>query len=90
MSKKDVFKTLSQVIGTPEDNSIWMVREVIKDMALSCTMCGKDYQSVEAQDRLGLAIVPDQFGPEKLRVSVGCACGHLGEISLRPNPLIVA
>lgn len=87
---KDIFKTLSKVIGTPEENSMWMVKEVLKDMGLSCSKCGQGYQSPEDQERLGLTIVHKQtIEPEKLRVQVGCVCGHLGEISLRPNPLIV-
>ena len=90
---KDMFKKLAKVIGTPEENSIWMVKEVLKDMGLSCSKCGQEYQSPEDQERLGLSII-DRDGlqnkdPGKLRVKVGCGCGHLGEISLRPNPLIV-
>jgi hypothetical protein len=92
---KDMFKKLANVIGTPEENSIWMVKEVLKDMGLSCSKCGQAYRSPEDQERLGLSII-DRDGlqnkdPGKLRVSVGCCgCGHLGEISLRPNPLIVS
>ena len=85
-----MFKKLTKVIGSPEENSIWMVKEVLKDMGLSCSKCGQAYQSPEDQERLGLSLTHNQIiEPEGLRVKVGCACGHTGEISLRPNPLIV-
>ena len=89
---KDMFKKLAKVVGSPEENSIWMVKEVLKDMGLSCSKCGQEYQSPEDQERLGLSII-DRDGlqnkdPGKLCVSVGCVCGHLGQITFRPNPLI--
>ena len=92
---EDFFKTLQQVIGTPKENSLWMVKAVLKDMKLSCTKCGLAYRSDTDKEQLSLDIDEQQltnslmFDPGKLHVKVDCSCGHSGEIDLQPNPLVV-
>jgi hypothetical protein len=87
--KRDIFKDLQQVIGSPEENRELMVRMVLLDKNMSCKKCSTVYRNAKDMNQLFVAIEGDYNLPGSLKVFLKCClCNHAGNITLRPNPLI--
>ena len=79
---------IQKVIGTPEENQEILVKAILMEKRLLCTVCDKTYLNKEDMDELQVNAHTEYVDPRKLTVTFKCRCGHPGEIILAPNPFI--
>jgi hypothetical protein len=86
---KDIMKTLQSVIGAPEENRMWMVKHLLKDLKLFCSECETVYKNeAEVFKFVDVEVQEPYDHPEWLTVSLGCPCGYVGGYTFKPNPFI--
>ena len=87
---EDIFKTLEQVIGSPEKNREILLRTLFLDMNMTCKGCNLTYATKADLEQLDVSNHdPNPSNPESMTVYLTCHCGHSGTYTFRPNPFVV-
>lgn len=79
---------IQKVIGNPAINQEWLVKAILMEKRLLCTICDMTYLDKKDMDELQVNAHTEYVDPRKLTVTFKCRCGHPGEIILAPNPFI--
>ena len=87
MTHDEYIEKVQTIIGSPEENRETLVKAILLDKKMTCKSCNLTYRTGADMEQLEIKF--NVFNnPGKLLVGLGCHCGHSGEFTFRPNPLI--